>query len=171
MPFHGTPNLKGRPKGSGHRQTFSQVVRTYLEKPVEGKRPLDAIISKLTDEKPIVIRIEGVEMEFGKGKANGPIADYLRPDAEYIVTEDSLKRIPTEQKVQRAEAGWNTAKEAAQLGLTGGLIPALRELVEVLGFENAEEWLKQSQQPGQQGGQPGMMPGAQLSMDNQVAPG
>ena len=132
------------------------------------------------DKTPIMIRIDGTEQAFGTGQTGmdsdgvwhdpRPISFFLKPDAEYVVTEDQLRRIPQDQRIAKAKAGWDVAKEAAQMGFTGGLVPALRELVETLGYENAEQWIKQQQQPQQQGQpQPGLSPN--MSMEAAGAPG
>lgn len=101
--------------------------------------------------------VEGTQMEFGPKAQAGPISFYLAPEAELIISEDSMRFMPQAQRVELASAMVDKALQGGQI-YPNAVGLAYRKYWEACGVENVDEWMQPAPPPQ---APPGMAPPGQ----------
>lgn len=108
---------------------------------------------KTLDQEPITVRIEGTDVEFGPDNL---IAQYLRPDAQLAIREETMQFRPREEKVQEALL---MVQQAKGLPMFPELLKeAVKDLLVAMGKENIDKLLTQPVPTMGAPGAPGMPP-------------
>jgi hypothetical protein len=95
---------------------------------------------KLYDNKPIVIPYDGVDFVFDQ---SDPVSQYLRPDAEFTVREDSMKFRSRNEMIMEAKELLNTAMTVQQFFPKATLL-AYRRYLEAFNEQSPEKWMEGS---------------------------
>lgn len=103
------------------------------------------------DDAPLTLVYDGAKHVFD---ASDPIKDYLDPNADIVVQEDTMSFVPRQQKIQQSMALLQTVLPLAQR-FPKALDNALERVFRDHGIKNIAEWLEQA---------PAMDPAAQAQV-------
>lgn len=119
------------------------------------------------DDLDIDIRLDTVELKFNQ---QDPIKKYLRPDAELLISEETMKFRPQQDKLQEAVVDLQTAMSLQQI-FPEAVKKAYEAYLRARGIKDIDSWLRPPQQPQMPPqGAPGQTPpGADAAPLNNVA--
>lgn len=123
--IQGASGLMAATVAKDNAEFWERVVRKVLE------------VGSAFDRAPFAARIDRVLVEFDEADS---IRQYLRPDAELTIREQSMQFEPAEARIARAKAKLDVAMAMAKQ-FPGGVAQAYEEVLKAMGEKNISKYL------------------------------
>lgn len=99
-------------------------------------------VGAMYDDQPLTLVYDGAKHEFDE---SDPIKDYLDPNADIVIQEDTMSFVPRQQRIQQSTALLQTVLPMGQM-YPKAVSNAVERILRDYGIKNVAEWLQSAPQ-------------------------